>query len=256
MVNGERSIIIDRRFRGPSRDRGHGGYFAGRVWALASHIRGVKFGPRGIPLGKPLTVRVTADAVTVGASDEVVAESADPNVDLSPRQPAPVAFDAAVRSSERFPGFDRQDDLRQCFACGADRSPSDGLRIFTGPVDGRFVDGHPLLAGAWVPDAAFGDADGRIRPEFVWAALDCPGGWAIPGPVETGTIWAELRQPIGIGQRTVVAGWHFQVPGAGPGSRSRHAGTAIFSEAGDVLAVSRATWVVPRDAAGSMGQAA
>jgi len=104
-VNGDHSMIIYRRFRGPSRDRGHGGYFAGRVWALAPHIRGVKFSPRGIPLERPLTVRVTADAVTVGASDEVIAESADPNVDLSPRQPALVAYDEAVRRRYRFYSF-------------------------------------------------------------------------------------------------------------------------------------------------------
>ena len=53
------------------------------------------------------------------------------------------------------------------------RRPGDGLRIFPGPLAGT-----PMCAAPWTPDASVTDADGRVRPEVVWAALDCPSGIA------------------------------------------------------------------------------
>jgi hypothetical protein len=35
-----------------------------------------------------------------------------------------------------------------------------------------------VVACVWTPSADFADADGTVRREIVWAALDCPGIFA------------------------------------------------------------------------------
>ncbi|MGR6999796.1 hypothetical protein ACU686_19670 [Yinghuangia aomiensis] len=58
------------------------------------------------------------------------------------------------------------------------RTEGDGLRLFPGLLPQQ----PGTTATPWVPDASLADADGaRVRPEFVWAALDCPGGWTVLG---------------------------------------------------------------------------
>jgi len=56
---------------------------------------------------------------------------------------------------------------------GADRAAGDGLRIFPGPLPGG-----DLWAAPWTPDPSVADQDGLVVPAVVWAALDCPGGFA------------------------------------------------------------------------------
>ena len=43
------------------------------------------------------------------------------------------------------------------------------------------------------------------------------------------------------GQRCVVVGWPL-----GEDGRKRYAGTALFTAEGELLALARATWIVPR----------
>ena len=134
-----------------------------------------------------------------------------------------------------------------CFVCGMDRRPGDGLRIFPGPVAGR-----ALWAAPWTPDPSVASADRSIRPEVVWAALDCPSGLAAAEA-------AGLAQDtiILLGQMTVsLAG----LPLAGdpcrviawPGERDGRkliAGSALLGPGDEVLAAARTVWVtVPRPA--------
>jgi len=102
----------------------------------------------------------------------------------------------------------------------------------------------------WRPDASLLDSAGRLRPEFVWSALDCPGGWALPGPINTGTLQVEIREPIDGGQELIVMGWREATPaGVRPGSRRRYAGSAMFDARGRLLALGAAIWVVPERSA-------
>ncbi len=76
-----------------------------------------------------------------------------------------------------------------CLRDGA--QPGDGLRIFPGPVAGR-----PVWAAPWTPDASVTDGSGRVRPEVVWAALDCPSrGIAAAGP----PTWARTMRSCSAG---------------------------------------------------------
>jgi hypothetical protein len=98
------------------------------------------------------------------------------------------------------------------------------------------------------PDAAFLDEAGHLRPEFVWSALDCPGGGAIAGPANTGTLQVEILGPVDGRQERIVTGWTLAVDSARPGSRRRYAGTAVFDARGRLLARGAAIWVAPRAA--------
>jgi hypothetical protein len=88
--------------------------------------------------------------------------------------------------------------------------------------------------------------DDEVRREFVWAALDCPGG--IAGMLEPdlgvtvlGRLAAEFREPIRVGREYVAIGWN-----EGRDGRKAAAGTAILDEDGTPLALGRATWIEVR----------
>jgi hypothetical protein len=143
--------------------------------------------------------------------------------------PAPVSVEEAEEASKGYPGFQHH-AYPTCFTCGPERD--DGLRIFPGPVEGR--DG--LVASPWTPE--------EVRPEIIWAALDCPGGWAVDDfqreGVMLGRMAAGIRELPRVGERHVVVGWP-----VGEEGRKRHAGSALYSASGEVLALARSTWIVP-----------
>ena len=110
----------------------------------------------------------------------------------------------------------------------------DGLRVYAGPVDGR----PGLVASPWTP----GEDVGR---ELVWAALDCPSGWAVDDfqreGVLLGRMAAEIDRLPTPGEPHVVVGWR-----VGEDGRKRYAGSALLTADGEVLARARSTWIVPR----------
>jgi hypothetical protein len=112
-----------------------------------------------------------------------------------------------------------------CFACGAGRSDGLGLK------PGRTGEGR--AACSWTP--------AEDDPVLVWAALDCPGGWAadLPGrPMVRGRMALELRSRPRVGEPHVVSAWL-----TGGEGRKVHTGTALHDAAGAVVAVARATWL-------------
>jgi len=104
-----------------------------------------------------------------------------------------------------------------------------------------------VLAAPWVPHESLADASGRVPPEFLWAALDCAGGFAIMPPEDQlillGELCARLDGDVKVGERCVVVAWPLGVEG-----RKRLAGTAILSASGVPVAMARATWIEVRRA--------
>jgi hypothetical protein len=95
-----------------------------------------------------------------------------------------------------------------------------------------------------VPDASLADAGGRVRPEFLWAALDCPGYFATPmaGRVALlGEMAAHIERPLAAGESCMVLGWERRAEG-----RKHFAGTAIIGHEGELIARAQATWIEPR----------
>lgn len=222
--------MIDARYNGPE-GSGNGGYTCGLVAARLRSPGAEVTLRRPPPLGRPLDVRRDDGRVTVLDGDRVVAEGEVAEVELE--LPAPVGRGDAERASALYSGFARH-HFPTCFVCGPERAPGDGLRIFAGPVEGR-RDG--VVAAPWVA--------GEPRPELIWAALDCPGafavGWAERGETVLGRMAAEVRGVPAPGERCVVIGWPLGADG-----RKLYAGTALLGEHGRPLGRARQTWIVPR----------
>jgi hypothetical protein len=85
----------------------------------------------------------------------------------------------------------------------------------------------------------------EASPAIVWAAIDCSGAYAVGaagrGNVVLGRMAARIDRLPSIGDRCVVAAWPL-----GEEGRKLHAGTALFSDGGELLALSRQTWIEPR----------
>jgi hypothetical protein len=216
-------IVVDRRFRGPDTS-GNGGYACGLV---AGAVGGdevevtLQLPP---PLGRPLVVDGAGRALDGAA---VVAESRPAAVDLRPV--TPVGWAEACSSAAP----DLESPFPNCFVCGYARGP-DGLHIHAGPVAGRDV-----VAAPWTVAA---DA---VGPEFVWAALDCPGAYAVAlggrGIVVLGRLTARILRVPAAGERCVAVGW----PLGGGRGRKHEAGTALFTDGGELLGLARAVWIEP-----------
>lgn len=232
------TIRIDGRFCGPPR-AGNGGYVSGRLAGFLPGVAVVRL-RTGVPLEVDLRVEASGSEARLFQEATLVAEARVATLDLEP--PRAPMFDEAAAAARAAPGLVAH-ELPRCFACGPQRAPGDGLRILPGPVPGR-----GLVAAPWIPEAAFADGTG-VRPEFVWAALDCPGGWAVEEVSEgaailLGELCARIDRPVLPGRQHVVTGWSMGAEG-----RKRMAGAAIYSDSGQPLAVARATWiVVPRAA--------
>jgi hypothetical protein len=113
------------------------------------------------------------------------------------------------------------------------------MLVFPGPVPGA----QDLYAAPWLPDDSLLDPAGGVRPEFIWAALDCPSGlvtntFAPEGRILLGRLTAQLLHPARGGEEHVVTAWPVSREG-----RKMATGSALYSQNGDLLAVARATWI-------------
>ncbi|BBH64604.1 hypothetical protein ACTI_12890 [Actinoplanes sp. OR16] len=210
-------MLIPARYNGPP-GTGNGGWCAG-VFAQASGLRPAEVTLRiPPPLGVSLSLRDQAiwDGSTLVASLGVgVAGSGVP----------PVSRAEAVDAARSYPGF-TDHPFPTCFVCGPDHP--DGLRIFPGVLpDGR-------TAAPWtVPD--------EVSEPTMWAALDCPGGWAAIATGRAfvlGRITASIEALPSPGDECVVVGAASEIAG-----RKASVDSAVYGPGGDRLAVARATWI-------------
>jgi hypothetical protein len=221
------TLVIPRRFNGPP-DSANGGYAAGLVAGLLPGRRAEVTLRTPPPLDTALGVSRTQSHVDVLDGETLVAHAEAVEFDLE--VPEPVSVEQAQTASQGYPGF-REHAYSTCFVCGPDRD--DGLGIHPGPVEGR-----ELVAAAWTPPADVAD-------ELVWAALDCPSGWAIDTFGREGVLLGRLAvrvlEPPRGGEPHVVLGWPLGAEG-----RKRLAGSALVTADGRTVAFARSTWLVPR----------
>ncbi len=230
------TLLVARRFCGPSASS-NGGYFAGLVAGLASHTLAVRL-LRPPPLETELLVsRLPEGRIEVKSGTDLVGEAEPAPLELEV-PPAPIYLDA-VDASRHYSGFVAH-RFPTCFVCGPQRARGDGLRIFAGPLSqaGR-------VAAPWVPDASLDRGDGKVRPEFMSAALDCPGYFSLCSDdrmMLLGQLTSHIDRLVHVGTACTVVGWKI---GGGSG-RKHEAGTAIFDGDGELCARARAIWVEPR----------
>lgn len=237
-MSDSKPIIVGRRFCGPP-GSGNGGYVCG---LLSRHIlpdAEVKL-LRPIPLETPLSIEIRDESHAMLISDGHPIAEAHPADHLMEsileKQPVPPSYEEAEKASKNYIGFHGH-PFPTCFVCGPQRAQKDGLRIFAGRLDGKNI-----VAAPWNPDKTLADAEGIIRPEFIWAALDCPGAFAVSSEklprIVLGVLAVKILNKIFAGEEMVVVGWEI-----GDEGRKAHAATAVFSASGQLLAAGRATWV-------------
>jgi hypothetical protein len=230
-------MTIDPTFEGPP-GAAHGGYACGR---LAAHLGG---DPeitlwRPVPVGT--AIRLTQSPETIELHDGNVLLAAGTPTKLDEPEVAPPTFGEALAATASFPGLWGH-PFPRCVGCGTRRTDAAALRIFPGPLGRR-----PLVAAVWYPGVG-ALTGGFVRPEYAWAALDCPGGWAaillghVDRPAVLGRMAARVEPAIPAQNAYIVVGWLDGVSG-----RKLTAGTALFTRDGAVLGFSRQTWLTRPD---------
>ena len=237
MTSAMSPLVIASRFCGPA-GSANGGYFAGSVAAHAARPVTVRL-LRPPPLDTPLDIVELADGtLEVMCGTARIGEAKPAMLALEP-QGAPSYFEA-VAASRRYAGF-AYHRFPTCFVCGPQRQRGDGMRIFAGPIAQR-----GLVAAPWVPDVSLDRGDGKVRPQFMSAALDCPGYFAV-SPDERlmllGEITVRVNRLVQVGEPCTVIGWALEASG-----RKRAAGTAVFAGDGELCGLARALWIELKDA--------
>jgi hypothetical protein len=226
--------MVSPRFCGPP-DSANGGYISGLMASLASNTVKVRL-EKPPPLGVDLQVRDAAEGGLELRHGEVLIARATPaKLDLVP--PAtPPSYVEALEASTRHTGFNRN-PFPTCFVCGSQRARGDGLRIFPGPLELA----KDTVAGTWSPDASLDQGDGKVRAEFMWAALDCPGFFAA-SPDSRVMLLAEFTahvdRRVHIDEPCIVLAWRI-----GSSGRKHEVGTALYDDDGEPCACGRALWI-------------
>ena len=224
-------VVIGARFRGPQ-ESGNGGYVCGIVGIAAGEPVAVRL-RRPPPLEAPLVLEETGEGLVLRQGAEVVATARPDPVEIE--VPAPPDHAEAIAASLGYSGF-AEHPFPGCFVCGPRRLAGDGLRIFPGPLAGE-----SSVAAPWIPDGTLADESGSVRPEFLWAALDCPGYFATPlagRRALLGELAVRVEDGVRAGEPCVVSGWLRYSEG-----RKHLVGTALFGRDGRLVARAAATWI-------------
>lgn len=236
------TLLVPRRFNGPVAS-GNGGYSAGLAARLAfPTAQAVEATLRApIPLDQTLRLHASQDGVNLMTDDAavriLVMSLREATLDAPTVKPPTLA--AARAAAETFRNADDH-VLPTCFVCGPGRAHGDGLRIFTDFVaEADNPNAFPIVAAPWTPGDDLADAHGHIADEYLWAALDCPGAFAIDAePILLGRMTARIVQYPHAGEELIVVAW-----AKGVERRKHFAGTALFNTSGDLLAFSDQTWI-------------
>ncbi len=234
------SLTIAARFAGPP-GSGNGGYTSGRLARCLSSGEPVTVTlRRPPPLETELVVSRAAaeregDGVALLAGDgSLVAVASSGGFDAAP--PAAVGVEEATAAESSYAGLSGH-PFPGCFVCGPDRTAGDGLRL----SPGRYTAGH--TACVWTPDASLASDDdvACAAPEFVWAALDCPGGWASDlesRPLVLGRMTAAYERLPAVDEPYVVVG-----AVRGGERRKTYTSSALYDAAGRLLGRAEHVWI-------------
>ena len=224
-------VRIAARYNGPP-GSANGGYACG-AFAVAT---GADVSVRLLappPLEVPLEVARRDDGTWEMRDGDTAVATARPGR-LELESPLPPAWVGTVWASQHYPGFAHH-PFPDCYVCGPHRRRGDGLRIFPGVLE------NGLWAAPWLPADDLDGGDGKVAVEYHWAALDCPGYFAVSAgrrPMLLGEMHAHVDRRVHVGEPCTVVAWKIAVEG-----RRHLAGTALYDEDGEPCARALATWI-------------
>jgi hypothetical protein len=229
-------IRIAKRFCGPPTS-GNGGYSSGMLASLLPGACECTL-RKPIPLERDLKTEVFDKVARLLDGTEVVIEAAPTQIPGAQHQS--VTFVESQRAAINSPAFANH-PFPTCFTCGPERVSGDGLRIFPGRVN-QANESSSVFAAPWIPDPSLASGGVVVRPEFIWAAMDCPTGFAAGfpwrGTLVTGRLAVEQIAPVYPLRPYVVLSWPTGYEG-----RKFHAGAALFGPDGELCVNARATWI-------------
>jgi hypothetical protein len=232
---------VPARFCGPP-ESANGGYFCGLVAAAIGERVTVRL-HRPVPLDSELLVDRPPDGEGWRVRDDAVVLASAWHAELDLVPPAPPPYVEALDATIHEPPVDLH-PCPGCFVCGPARARGDGLRLHAGPVPG-----HDYVATAWLQSTEFALADGKVAPEFIAAALDCPGYQSLQAGRDLwllGEYTVQIDRRVHAAEPCVIVGW--TIGGSG---RKRVVGTALYDEDGECCARAQGTWIQPRPAGGT-----
>ncbi|MEI2712086.1 MAG: hypothetical protein V9G04_02030 [Nocardioides sp.] len=243
-------LVVPSRFCGPP-NSGNGGWTSGALAGLLPDAgcpedRSEAWPTIEITLRQPppldtLMPLTHADGITTALRDGA-AVATGRLVEAELVAVAPVSAEVAHQAEERFAGVDEH-PFPTCYTCGPD-APG-GLHIFPSPL----VEGDlSSVAALWTPDEteledwhSYGCSTARTSLANVWAALDCPGGWAGGFPeitVVLGRMTARVDALPRAGEQHVIV-----AEGRGREGRKSHTATTIYDEDGRQVATAEHVWI-------------
>lgn len=224
---------MDARYCGPP-DSANGGYICGLIAAAIDKPVGVRlYKPPPLDTDLPLSFDTVSGKWHLKLGEALIAAASPAH--LHAHVPKPPSYVEALDASRHYLGH-QNSAFPRCFVCGTQRAVNDGLRIFAGKLPSS-----NMVAAPWLPYHDLADASGKIRPEFIWAALDCPGYFATVMQGRTallGELSVRIDRSVHVDEACVIVGWQIMIEG-----RKHKVGTALFDEDGEQCAVGVATWV-------------
>ena len=139
------ALTIPSRFNGPA-GIGNGGYVCGRIAAYVDGPATVTL-RRPPPLDTPMAVERDEGSVRVLVGGTLIGEAA-PAPDGRRLELASAVSLAEARAAAGRARYFADPVFPDCFVCGMNRPPGDGLRIFPGPVAGRWGVGGAVDTGS------------------------------------------------------------------------------------------------------------
>jgi hypothetical protein len=234
----ERAIVVPKRFCGPPQS-GNGGYTCGLLAQALPLTAAVECTIRKpIPIERSLRIETDSDRATLLDNREIVVEAVATDFEVS--LPQPIPFSEAHANTETSPAFVNH-PFPTCFVCGPERPDHDGLNIYPALASSQpgFAN---LYSATWIPSAEFADDRGGVRSEFLWAAMDCPTGFAAgfpyTGKLVTGRLAVNIQSQLRAGSHCVLQSWSL-----GEDGRKCHAAASLRTEEGVVIAIAKATWI-------------
>lgn len=229
------SVVVPSRFNGPLQS-GNGGYSSG-VFAAAVEGPAEVSLRSPVPLDTELAIERDGADVRVLDAETLIAE-ARPAAAVEASVPATIGVEEARRAAARY-SAPSEGMFSRCYVCGPARE--DCFEVFAGEVD----DGS-MVASPWTPADWTAAEDGFVRPEHLWAVLDCPTYWAVHIGEEMSVSFlvsqsVSIHAPVPVETEHVVIAWPLGVEG-----RKRRAGAALLTAGGEVLASGRALMVEAR----------
>ncbi len=236
-----RVLMVPARYCGPPTS-GNGGWTAGTLAEMVLADRAGAASGSGVevtlrlppPLELAMPVEPDGERLVARLEDRVVAEArAVPDTLIAVDQ---VPVEVARAAETTYAGH-RSHPFPTCFACGVDREPGDGLRIFPGFVAAARV------AATWLPGESVADPgkpDQTTIP-VAWAALDCISAWAADiddRPMVLGRMTAAVDARPHLGDRHVVVGEVRATEG-----RKTLTAATLYDSDGRIVGRAEHTWI-------------